>query len=165
MHFQFIPVYWFLLMFLPFYCCFFCFCFCFFHPSNPDIDQLMTTSSNGNIFRVTGPWCGGIHRWPVNSPLKGQWRGAFIFPLICAWTHGWANNGDAGDLIRHPDHYDVTVMWPATCWLQTTNSEPTVIRMCRFSASLLLVHFIDNAFINTLWATRYLHLTTSSTRL
>ena len=27
----------------------------------------------------------GIHRWPVNSPHKGQWRGALIFSLICAW--------------------------------------------------------------------------------
>ena len=33
-----------------------------------------------------------IYRSPVNSPHKGQWRGAFIFSLICAWTNGWANN-------------------------------------------------------------------------
>ena len=26
----------------------------------------------------------GIHRSPVNSPHKGQWRGALIFSLICA---------------------------------------------------------------------------------
>ena len=26
----------------------------------------------------------GIHRWPVNSPHKGQWRGALVFSLICA---------------------------------------------------------------------------------
>ena len=26
----------------------------------------------------------GIHRWPVNSPHKGQWRGALMFSLICA---------------------------------------------------------------------------------
>ena len=25
----------------------------------------------------------GIHRSSMNSPHKGQWRGAFIFPLIC----------------------------------------------------------------------------------
>ena len=25
----------------------------------------------------------GIHRSPVNSPHKGQWRGALMFPLIC----------------------------------------------------------------------------------
>ena len=27
----------------------------------------------------------GIHRSPVNSPHKGQWRGALMFSLICAW--------------------------------------------------------------------------------
>ena len=27
----------------------------------------------------------GIHRWPVNSPHKGQWHGALMFSLICAW--------------------------------------------------------------------------------
>ena len=33
-----------------------------------------------------GPFVWGIHRWPVNSPHKGQWRGALMFPLIWAWT-------------------------------------------------------------------------------
>ena len=56
------------------------------------------------------PFMRGIHRWPVNSLHKGQWRGAFMFCLICARTNSWANNGDAGDLIRHCAHYDVTVM-------------------------------------------------------
>ena len=52
----------------------------------------------------------GIHRSPVNSPHKGQWRGASMLSLICAWTYSWANKGDAGDLRRHCAHYDVTVM-------------------------------------------------------
>ena len=52
----------------------------------------------------------GIHRSPVNSPHKGQWRGALIFSLICAWINGWLNNRDAGDLRRHGAHYDVTVI-------------------------------------------------------
>ena len=30
------------------------------------------------------PFVRGIHRWPVNSPHKGQWRGALMFSLICA---------------------------------------------------------------------------------
>ena len=40
----------------------------------------------------------GIHRWPVNSPHKGQWRGALMFTLICAWTNCWVNNPYDGDL-------------------------------------------------------------------
>ena len=43
-------------------------------------------------------------KWPVlrgerstvNSPHKGQWRGALMFSLKCAWTDSWANNGHAG---------------------------------------------------------------------
>ena len=35
------------------------------------------------------PYVRGIHRSPVNSPHKGQWRGALMFPLICARINGW----------------------------------------------------------------------------
>ena len=52
----------------------------------------------------------GIHRSPVNSPHKGQWRGALMFPSICAWINGWLNNDGAGGLRRHRAHYAVTVM-------------------------------------------------------
>ena len=52
----------------------------------------------------------GIHRSPVNSLHKGQWRGALIFYLICAWINGWVNNREAGDLRLHYSHYDVNVM-------------------------------------------------------
>ena len=37
----------------------------------------------------------------VNSPHKGQWCGALMFSLICAWINDWTNNGEAGDLRRH----------------------------------------------------------------
>ena len=47
---------------------------------------------------------------PVNSPHKGQWRGALMFSLIFAWWNGWVNNREAGDLRRHHSHYDVTVI-------------------------------------------------------
>ena len=56
------------------------------------------------------PFARGIHRSTVNSPHQGQWRGALMFSLICAWTNGWVNNRYAGDLRRHCAHYDVTVM-------------------------------------------------------
>ena len=56
------------------------------------------------------PFVLGNHRSPLNSPHKGQWRGALLFSLICAWTNGWVNNRDGGDLRRHCAHYDVTVM-------------------------------------------------------
>ena len=56
------------------------------------------------------PFVQGIHRSPVNSPHKGQWREALMFSLICVWINGWVNNREAGDLRRNRAHYDVTVM-------------------------------------------------------
>ena len=56
------------------------------------------------------PFVRAIHRSPVNSPHKGQWRGALLFSLICVWINGWVNNHEASDLRRHLGHYDVTVM-------------------------------------------------------
>ena len=56
------------------------------------------------------PFVRRIHRSPVNSPHKGQWRGALMFSLICARINGWVNNREAGDLRRHQAHCDVIVM-------------------------------------------------------
>ena len=57
------------------------------------------------------PFVRGIHRSPVNSPHKGQWRGALMFSVICAWINDWVNNREAGDLRSHRAHYDVIVMY------------------------------------------------------
>ena len=56
------------------------------------------------------PFVRDIQRPQVNSPQKGQWRRALMFSLICARINDWVNNGEAGDLRRHRDHYDVIVM-------------------------------------------------------
>ena len=56
------------------------------------------------------PFVQRIHRSPVNSPHKGQWRGGLMFSLICVQINGWVNNGEAGDLRCHCAHYDVIVM-------------------------------------------------------
>ena len=39
---------------------------------------------------------------------KGQWCGALMFSLICAWTNGWYRYD--GDFRRHRAHYDATVI-------------------------------------------------------
>ena len=44
----------------------------------------------------------GIHRSSVNSP-QGQWRGALMFSLICAWIKAWVNNREASWFI-YPIH-------------------------------------------------------------
>ena len=56
------------------------------------------------------PFVHGIHQSPVNSPLKGQWRGTLMFSLICDRINCWVNNCEAGNLRRHRVHYDVIGM-------------------------------------------------------
>ena len=64
-----------------------------------------------NHFPRYCPFVRGIHRSSVNSPHKGQWRGALMFSLICPWINGWVNYREAGDLRRHRGHCDVSVMF------------------------------------------------------
>ena len=79
------------------------------------------------------PFVRGIHRSPVNSPHKGQWRGALIFSLICARINGWVNSRYAGDLRHHWAHYDVIVMNGCLC-----NSWPGQQRKYKSCALLTL---------------------------
>ena len=73
------------------------------------------TSWNKNILRVTGLCAGNSPVTgefpPPPPPPQGQWRGALMFSLICAWTDDWVNNRNAGDLRRHGAHYNVTIMY------------------------------------------------------
>ena len=64
-----------------------------------------------NHFPRYWPFVRGIHRSPVNSLHKGQWRGALMVSLIYVWINGWVNNREAGDLRRYRAHYDVIVMF------------------------------------------------------
>ena len=69
----------------------------------------MMTSSNGNIFRVTGPLWGeftGPGEFPTQRPVTRSFDVFFDLRLI----NGWVNNREAGDLRRHHGHYDVSVM-------------------------------------------------------
>ena len=83
------------------------------------------------------PFVRGIHRSPVNSRHKGQWRGALMFTLSCVRINGWVNNCETGDLRRNRGHYDVIVMnWPEndhTCPLSPhfTNRSSIYFNICR----------------------------------
>ena len=59
------------------------------------------------------PFVRGIHRSPVNSPHKGQWRGALMFSFTFAWINGRVINREAGELRRHRTHFYVIVMQSA----------------------------------------------------
>ena len=55
-------------------------------------DANMMTPSNGNIFRITGHLCGEFTGDGWIPRTNGQWHGALMFSLICAWINGWVNN-------------------------------------------------------------------------
>ena len=53
--------------------------------------------------------CAGNTPVPVNSLHKGQWRGAFMLSLVCAWINLWVNNREADDLRRYCAHYVIVM--------------------------------------------------------
>ena len=88
--------------------------------------HLVSKLLDGLVVPITGTqaiprfaWHDDVIKWkhfprdwrsPVNSPRKGQGRGALMFYLICVWINGWINNHEAGDLKHYRAHHDVTVM-------------------------------------------------------
>ena len=62
-------------------------------------------SSNGHLFRVTGPLCGEFtrHRWFPRTKRNDAEFWCFFF--IYAWTNAWVNSRDADDLRRHRAYY------------------------------------------------------------
>ena len=96
------------------------------------------------------PFVNGIHRWPVDSPHKGQWRGALMFPLIFAWTNRWVNSRYASDLKRHRARYDVTVVYfspPSVSDSGRGILHPHRVRIC--SHSLDFVFLCRESYIST----------------
>ena len=107
------------------------------------------------------PFVRRIHRSAVNSPHKGQWRGALMFSLICTRINGmfslictringWVNNGEAGDLRRHRAHYDVTVMSMDDTSLDENMSIVKMLKLHKLCTPLLLVMHWQN------WCTGHL---------
>ena len=100
------------------------------------------------------PFVRWIHRSSVNSPYKGQWRGALMFSLICARINGWVNNGEAGDLRRHRAHYDVIVMPNAISAALTSGTCDTSTSIARARTEVINTlrprqnrhHFPDDIF-------------------
>ena len=65
------------------------------------------------------PFVRGILRSPVDSPHKGQWFGAFMFPLMPARTDCWTNNREAGEIEIPWRSFDVPALNSSTilCWI------------------------------------------------
>ena len=96
----------------------------------------MMTSSNGNIFRVTGHLCGEFTgpRWIPRT--KASDAGLWCFLLIRVWINGWVNNGETGDLRRYRAHYDVIVM-RSNVWDEII----IMLRPCAFDSECPKIYF------------------------
>ena len=70
-------------------------------PYNNLIIAHMMMSSNGNISALLA-LCEANTPLTAVYPHKGQWRGALMFSLMCAWTNGWANSSNAGGWVETP---------------------------------------------------------------
>ena len=100
----------------------------------------MMTSSNGNIFRVTGPLCGEFtgHRWIPDT--KASDAELWCFSLICAlnkrlskqsWS--WWFETPSRSLWRHCNGFELKI------WHQDSN--PSNVRHCYTPGSLTLWHY------------------------
>ena len=92
-------------------------------------------------------------------PHKGQWRGALMFSLICAWINSWVNNREAGDFGRHRAHYDVIAMW-CTFSISKQKSLPPFVFFMFLEAIRHIRHFFDwQSFQgNTLYPLAIIHM-------
>ena len=97
------------------------------------------------------PFVRGIHRSPVNSPHKGQWRRPLMFSFICARINGWVNNREAGDLRRHPTHWDVIVMYAMGLCNRSSK--------CRIYPKIRAHSFVMRSLYHPFLWIRELHLT------
>ena len=61
----------------------------------PTLPQIFTYSNSINSINF---------RSPVNSPHKGQWRGALMFFWPASEKNDWVNNREAGDLRHQRTH-------------------------------------------------------------
>ena len=90
--------------------------------------RIMMTSPKGSIFRVICLFQGSY--WSLmDSPHKGQWRGALMFSLICAWTNGWTNNQDADDVSPLWRHCNDILEKPTVCHLARQLSVWRLVRV------------------------------------
>ena len=82
---------------------------------------IMMTSSNGNIFHVTGPLCGEFTGWPVNSPHKWPVTRSYDVFFDLRPNKRLSNRCEVGDLRRNRAHYGVINKLTLTSRLATTH--------------------------------------------
>ena len=85
----------------------------------------MISSSNRNIFRVTGPLCGEFtgHLWILCTKASDAELWCFLWSAPgCS-----VNNRVAGDLRRHRAHYDVTLLFQLDPTMMATVNIPIAL--------------------------------------
>ena len=118
---------------------------------------IMMTSSNGNIFGVTGHLCREFTgpRWIPRTKASDAelWR----FLLICVWINSWVSNHEAVDLRRYRAHYDgIVMMWsvvpnafhwgdcgiqePARYWKMTVVTVMILSFQCMGCTAMKVIH-------------------------
>ena len=95
--------------------------------------------------------CAGNSPVSGEFPHKGQWRGVFMFSLICVWINGWVNNGEAGwyetpscPLWRHRNEFwqAFDTLWSsdALWWHRPRSTLAQVMTCCLTAPSHYLNH-------------------------
>ena len=80
--------------------------------------------------------CEGNQQVTSGFPYKGQWRGALMFYLICAWTNSWLNNREA-------------VIWYAMALIMTSlycADEILICKLCKENFQYFYPNFVDVCF-------------------
>ena len=78
----------------------------------------------------------GIHRSPVNSPHKGQRRGALMFSLICVWT-----NVEFHDILR------MSAVFTSQGLGHSYGLQTKWLPLCRLFQVHFLLLFLTNVFV------------------
>ena len=115
----------------------------------------MMTSSNGSIFRVSGPLGGEFtgQRWIPHTKASD----AELWCLIWSapWINAWVNTCKVVDLRRHGAHYDVIVMILAA--VARNNWHYFILIVCYHLATVCFfpMRFAYDVWIINICAARY----------
>ena len=93
------------------------------------------------------PFVRGIHRFPVNSPHKGQWRGALMIFLICVWINGWAS------IYRR-----LTWLYPKFCNVTRTREVHWAVLVCAFFFYQQTYWKENITYLNQIWNSKEISL-------
>ena len=110
--------------------------------------QYMMTSSNGNIFRVTGPLCGeftGPGEFPTQSPVTRSFDVSFdlrLYKRLSKQPWGWWFETLSWSLWRHTDENHVCYSWDVFVCPLTAGITQTVF----FLSDLFDILFIYSSY-------------------